>query len=70
MAKLFYRLLDCLPQREDETEPMFNLLAWYKPKPSQKISGISHGRFGEYRAVLLARDKHRSHHYSRMVPTI
>ena len=63
MAKLFYRLLDCLPQREDETEPMFNLLAWYKPKPSQKISGISHGRFGEYRAVLLARDKHRSHHY-------
>lgn len=63
IAKLFYRLLDCLPQREDETEPMFNLLAWYKPKPSQKISGISHGRFGEYRAVLLARDKHRSHHY-------
>lgn len=63
MSKLFYRLLDCLPQREDETEPMFNLLAWYKPKPSQKISGISHGRFGEYRAVLLARDKHRSHHY-------
>ena len=63
IAKLFYRLLDCLPQREDETEPMFNLLAWYKPKPSRKISGISHGRFGEYRAVLLARDKHRSHHY-------
>lgn len=63
IAKLFYRLLDCLPQREDETEPMFNLLAWYRPKPSQKISGISHGRFGEYRAVLLARDKHRSHHY-------
>lgn len=63
MSKLFYRLLDCLPQRKDETEPMFNLLAWYKPKPSQKISEISHGRFGEYRAVLLARDKHRSHHY-------
>ncbi len=63
MAKLFYRLLDCLPQRADETEPMFNLLAWYKVKPSQKLSGISHGRFGEYRAILLARDKHRSHHY-------
>lgn len=63
MAKLFYRLLDCLPQREDETEPMFNLLTWYKVRPSQKVSGISHGRFGEYRAVLMARGKHRSHHY-------
>lgn len=63
MAKLFYRLVDCLPQREDETEPMFNLLCWYRKSPSQKLLGISHGRFGEYRAVLLARDKHRSHHY-------
>lgn len=63
MAKLFYRLLDCLPQREDETEPMFNLLTWYKESPEHKASGISHGMFGEYRAVLLARDKHRSHHY-------
>ena len=63
MAKLFYRLVDCLPQREDEAEPMFNLLCWYRKSPSQKLLGISHGRFGEYRAVLLARDKHRSHHY-------
>ncbi len=63
MAKLFYRLVDCLPQREDESEPMFNLLCWYRKSPSQKLLGISHGRFGEYRAVLLARDKHRSHHY-------
>lgn len=63
MAKLFYRLVDCLPLREDETEPMFNLLCWYRKSPSQKLLGISHGRFGEYRAVLLARDKHRSHHY-------
>lgn len=63
MAKLFYRLLDCLPQREDETEPMFNLLAWYKVRPSQKVSGVSHGRFGEYRAVLMARASHRSSHY-------
>lgn len=63
LAKLFYRLLDCLPQREDETEPMFNLLLWYNNRPSAKVAGISHGRFGEYRAVLLARDKHRSHHY-------
>ena len=63
MAKLFYRLVDCLPQCEDETEPMFNLLCWYRKSPSQKLLGISHGRFGEYRAVLLARDKHRSHHY-------
>ncbi len=63
MAKLFYRLVDCLPQHEDETDPMFNLLCWYRKSPSQKLLGISHGRFGEYRAVLLARDKHRSHHY-------
>ena len=63
MSKLFFRLLDCLPQREDETEPMFNLLTWYKTSPSLRLAGISHGRFGEYRAVLLARDKHRSHHY-------
>lgn len=63
MSKLFFRLVDCLPQREDETEPMFNLLTWYKTSPSLKLAGISHGRFGEYRAVLLARDKHRSHHY-------
>ena len=62
-AKLFYRLLDCLPQRPDETEPMFNLLVWYSVRSSARVSGISHGRFGEYRAVLLARDKHRSHHY-------
>ena len=62
-AKLFYRLLDCLPQRDGETEPMFNLLVWYAARPAEKVSGISHGRFGEYRAVLLARDKHRSHHY-------
>ena len=63
MSKLFFRLLDCLPQREDETEPMFNLLTWYKTSPSLELAGISHGRFGEYRAILLARDKHRSHHY-------
>lgn len=61
LAKLFYRLLDCLP--ENEEEPMFNLLVWYKVKPDEKLAGISHGRFGEYRAVLMARDKHRSHHY-------
>lgn len=63
MAKLFYRLLDCMPQRDDETEPMFNLLTWYKTAGTEKLAGISHGKFGEYRAVLLARDKHRSHHY-------
>lgn len=62
-AKLFYRLLDCLPQREDETEPMFNLLVWYSVRSTERVAGISHGRFGEYRAILLARDKHRSHHY-------
>ena len=62
-AKLFYRLLDCLPCRETSPEPMFNLLVWYSVRPSEKVSGISHGRFGEYRAVLVARERHRSHHY-------
>ncbi|MGM9737535.1 MAG: DUF4922 domain-containing protein [Candidatus Cryptobacteroides sp.] len=62
-AKLFYRLLDCLPEKEGESEPMFNLIAWYSVRPTERVSGISHGRFGEYRAILLARDRHRSHHY-------
>lgn len=63
LAKLFYRLLDCLPMQEDDTEPMFNLLTWYRTRASQKISGVSHGNFGEYRVVLVARTSHRSHHY-------
>lgn len=49
MAKLFYRLLDCAPVKEGDSEPRINLLGWY--------SG------GEYRSVVIFREKHRSHHY-------
>ena len=62
-AKLFYRLLDCMPAVEGDSEPRFNLLLWYAPGTAGKASGISHGRFGEYRAIFLARESHRSHHY-------
>ena len=49
MAKLFYRLLDCAPVKEGDSEPRINLLGWY--------SG------GEYRSVMIFREKHRSRHY-------
>ena len=48
-AKLFYRLLDCAPLPEDSEEPRLNLIAWY------------HG--GEYRTVVMFREKHRPHNY-------
>ena len=49
MAKLFYRLLDCAPVKEGDSEPRINLLGWF--------SG------GQYRSVVIFREKHRSHHY-------
>ena len=45
MAKMFYRLLDCTPVPEGESEPRFNLLTWCTE--------------GEYRAVVTLRDKKR-----------
>ena len=45
MAKMFYRLLDCTPVPEGESEPRFNLLTWRTE--------------GEYRAVVTLRGKHR-----------
>ena len=48
-AKMFYRLLDCAPVPEGDSEPRFNLLSW-------------HTR-GEYRSVIIFRACHRSHHY-------
>ena len=45
MAKMFYRLLDCTPVPEGESEPRFNLLTWRTE--------------GEYRAVVTLRDKPR-----------
>lgn len=49
-AALFEALYKALPQREDETEPMFNILKW---------------RNGEvYITVVIPRDKHRPACYS------
>ena len=48
-AKLFYRLLDCAPMREGDTEPQFNLFTYRAG--------------GEYRSVVVFRSRHRSHHY-------
>lgn len=48
-AKLFYRLLDCAPVPEGSDEPRLNLIAW------------CHG--GEYRSVVIFREKHRPHNY-------
>ncbi len=48
-AKMFYRLLDCAPVAEGDSEPMFNMFAWYSA--------------GEYRSIVVFRSAHRSHHY-------
>ena len=48
-AKLFYRLLDCAPMRDGDTEPQFNLFTYRAG--------------GEYRSVVVFRSRHRSHHY-------
>ena len=48
-AKLFYRLLDCAPIYEGDTEPRINVITWR--------SG------GEFRTVVIFREKHRSSHY-------
>jgi len=50
MAKLFYRLLECSPRREGESEPRFNLYSWYK--------------IDEFRAAVVLRSNLRSHHYT------
>ena len=48
-AKIFYRLLDCAPMRDGDTEPQFNLFTYRAG--------------GEYRSVVVFRSRHRSHHY-------
>ena len=49
LAKLFYRLLDCTDRVEGDTEPKFNLFAYF--------------RDGEYRAFVTLRAQKRSHHF-------
>jgi len=69
LAKLFYRLLDCADIPEGEQEPRINMLTWYRPVPSgrgpsSRPPGFAHGMAGfEYRAVVVFRSRHRSHHY-------
>lgn len=48
-AKMLYRLLDCAPSPSEGEEPMFNLFTWY--------------RSGEYRSVVMFRDRHRPSAY-------
>lgn len=48
-AKLFYRLIDCAEIPEGEGEPRFNMMTWF--------------RSGEFRTIVIFRDKHRPHHY-------
>lgn len=55
-GKLFYRILDCSPVSETAKEPMLNLLLW-RHNASAGPSG------GEYRAVVMLRGRHRSHHF-------
>ena len=49
VAKLFYRLLESVPMAEGEKEPKFNLFVWYDGT--------------EYRAIVVLRDRHHTHHF-------
>ena len=49
ITKLFYRLLDCAPVKEGDSEPRINVIVWREGK--------------EYRSAVIFREKHRSHHY-------
>ena len=47
MAKLFYRLIDCMPEVPGQSEPMINLLSFYRDKA--------------YYSIVYMRKAHRSH---------
>lgn len=49
VAKLFYRLIDCAPIKNGEYEPQINCITWHSGK--------------EYRAIVMLRGNHWSHHY-------
>ena len=49
VGKLFYRLLESVPVVEGEKEPRFNLFVWHDG--------------AEYRAIVVLRDRHRTHHF-------
>ena len=48
-AKLFYRLLDCVPAYPGEKEPRFNLFTWHAA--------------GEYRTIVVFRSELRPHNF-------
>ncbi|MCQ2153986.1 MAG: DUF4922 domain-containing protein [Bacteroidales bacterium] len=50
LAKLFYRLLDCAPVVDGESEPRFNLFSYCSGK--------------RFRAIVVLRGSLRSHHYA------
>lgn len=70
LAKLFYRLLDCSPILDGESEPRFNVLTWQAPASQavgggERPQGISHGLSPyEYRAVVTLRRSLRSRHWT------
>ena len=49
IGKLFYRLLESVPAAEGEKEPKFNLFVWHDG--------------AEYRAMVVLREVHRTHHF-------
>ena len=49
IGKLFYRLLESVPVAEGEKEPKFNLFVWHDGS--------------EFRAIVVLRDRHRTHHF-------
>ncbi|MBO4447517.1 MAG: DUF4922 domain-containing protein [Bacteroidales bacterium] len=51
ITKLFYQLLECSDRRPQDTEPRFNLYAWYCPTQAQ------------WRILVVMRSEIRSHHY-------
>jgi len=66
LAKLFYRLVDCAPLEEGESEPKLNFLTWYKSfdEGASRPLGNTHGLANfEYRAIVCLRASHRSRHY-------
>ena len=50
ITKLFYRLLDCAPVMEEDSEPRMNIISWCSGRDS-------------FRSIVIFREKHRSRHY-------
>ena len=50
ITKLFYRLLDCAPVMEEDSEPRMNIISWCSGHDS-------------IRSIVIFREKHRSSHY-------